>query len=87
MAPRTISSFQIVSFRSAVCGVGTLAPRLSLIVFLFFLLRDNIAMASQSGVQLESAGKPFKVVDNLPKSTPGPKEVLVKPLFVAINPV
>ncbi|POR33762.1 Zinc-type alcohol dehydrogenase-like protein [Tolypocladium paradoxum] len=44
-------------------------------------------MATQKGLLLEKAGNPFKIVDHLPRSTPGPKQALVKPIFVAINPV
>lgn len=44
-------------------------------------------MATQKGLVVEKAGAPFTVVDNIPRSKPGPKQALVKSLFVAINPV
>ncbi|PNY28896.1 Zinc-type alcohol dehydrogenase-like protein [Tolypocladium capitatum] len=44
-------------------------------------------MNTQKGLLVEKAADPFKVVDKLPRSTPGPKQALVKPLFIAINPV
>ncbi|UNI18618.1 hypothetical protein JDV02_004873 [Purpureocillium takamizusanense] len=44
-------------------------------------------MATQKGLVVEKAGAPFTVVDSLPRSKPGPKQALVKSLFVAINPV
>jgi len=44
-------------------------------------------MATQKGLVVEKPGDPFKSVDNLPRSTPGPKQAVVKPIFVAINPV
>ena len=39
------------------------------------------------GAVYESAGTPAKAVDNLPVPKPGPDQVLVKPLWLAINPV
>ncbi|KND93394.1 Zinc-type alcohol dehydrogenase-like protein [Tolypocladium ophioglossoides CBS 100239] len=44
-------------------------------------------MATQKGLLVEEAAGPFKVVDDLPRSTPGPKQALVKPIFVSMNPV
>ncbi len=39
------------------------------------------------GVIVEAKGGPFKVVNDLPKPTPGPNEILVKSIVAAINPV
>ena len=44
-------------------------------------------MTTQKGLVIEKPGGPFKIVDNLPRSTPGPKQALVKSLLVALNPV
>jgi NADPH:quinone reductase-like Zn-dependent oxidoreductase len=44
-------------------------------------------MAQQSGVVIEGVQQPYVVVTNIPRPTPGPKQVLVKPLVVGINPV
>jgi hypothetical protein len=42
---------------------------------------------SQSGVTVEKAGAPFTVVNDLPRSSPGAKQALVKSVYVALNPV
>lgn len=39
------------------------------------------------GVILEKPGAPFKVVDGIEKPEPGPGQILVKSIVVAINPV
>jgi NADPH:quinone reductase-like Zn-dependent oxidoreductase len=44
-------------------------------------------MATQSGITIEGPNKPYTIVDNIPRPTPGPKQVLVKSLAVGINPV
>ena len=44
-------------------------------------------MATQSGLIIEKPGDPFQVASDLPRPTPGPKQALVKSLFVAINPM
>lgn len=44
-------------------------------------------MSTQSGLVLEKPGAPVQVATSLPRPTPGPKQALVKSLFVAINPM
>ncbi|KAJ4258252.1 hypothetical protein NW762_008401 [Fusarium torreyae] len=44
-------------------------------------------MATQTGITIDGPNKPYKIVDNIPRPTPGSKQVLVKCLAVGINPV
>lgn len=44
-------------------------------------------MATQTGITLEAPGKPLTVVNDIPRPTPGPGQVLVKSLAVGLNPV
>ncbi|KAM7213558.1 hypothetical protein V8F06_011055 [Rhypophila decipiens] len=44
-------------------------------------------MATQTGITIEGPGKPYTVVDNIVRPTPGPNEALVKTLYVGLNPV
>ncbi|KAG7292856.1 hypothetical protein NEMBOFW57_002901 [Staphylotrichum longicolle] len=44
-------------------------------------------MATQTGITIEGPNKLYTIVNNLPRSTPGPKQALVKCLAVGINPV
>ncbi|KAK3313096.1 chaperonin 10-like protein [Apodospora peruviana] len=44
-------------------------------------------MATQTGITIAGPNAPYTVVDNIPRPTPGPKQALVKSLFVGINPV
>ena len=44
-------------------------------------------MATQSGITIDGPDKPYTIVNNIPRSTPGPKQALVKCLAVGINPV
>ena len=43
--------------------------------------------SQQSGITVTKAGEPFTVVHDLTRSTPGPKQALVKTVCVALNPV
>jgi NADPH:quinone reductase-like Zn-dependent oxidoreductase len=44
-------------------------------------------MATQSGIVIEGPEKPYTIVNTIPRSSPGPKQALVKSLVVGINPV
>ncbi|CAM1506003.1 Fc.00g116400.m01.CDS01 [Cosmosporella sp. VM-42] len=44
-------------------------------------------MASQSGIIIEGPNKPYTIVQNIIRPSPGSKQVLVKCLAVGINPV
>jgi NADPH:quinone reductase-like Zn-dependent oxidoreductase len=44
-------------------------------------------MATHTALAFRTAGSPFEVIDDIPNQTPGPKQALVKCLYVAINPV
>ena len=39
------------------------------------------------GAIVETAGAPVKVVDNLKVPEPGEDQILVKPIYAALNPV
>ena len=39
------------------------------------------------GVVVEKVGGELKIVDDLQKPTPGEEQLLVKPIYVAMNPV
>ncbi|KAF4445332.1 hypothetical protein F53441_10881 [Fusarium austroafricanum] len=44
-------------------------------------------MATQSGIIIEGANQPYQIVDNIPRPTPGARQVLIKCLAVGINPI
>ncbi|KAF4965825.1 hypothetical protein FSARC_6418 [Fusarium sarcochroum] len=44
-------------------------------------------MSTQAGITIDGPNKPYKIVDNISRPTPGSKQVLVKCLGVGINPV
>jgi len=44
-------------------------------------------MATQTGITIAGPNEPYTVVDTIARPSPGPKEVLVKSLYVGINPV
>lgn len=44
-------------------------------------------MATQSGITIDGPNKPYTVVSDIPRPSPGPYQVLVKCLGVGINPV
>ncbi|SPQ18387.1 b4b43796-8b17-4402-b827-cc67fd36ed47 [Thermothielavioides terrestris] len=44
-------------------------------------------MATQSGITIDGPDKPYTIVSNIPRPTPGPKQALVKCLAVGLNPV
>ncbi|KPM45748.1 hypothetical protein AK830_g773 [Neonectria ditissima] len=44
-------------------------------------------MATQSGITIDGPNKPYTVVSNIPRPSPGPRQVLVKCLGVGINPM
>lgn len=44
-------------------------------------------MSTQTGITVEGPNKPFTVVNDIPRPTPGTKQALVRVLAVAINPV
>ena len=39
------------------------------------------------GAIVEKPGDPVKVVDNLEMPTPGDEQILIKPIYAALNPV
>ncbi|KAM0208056.1 hypothetical protein ACHAQI_007338 [Fusarium lateritium] len=43
-------------------------------------------MATQTALVIEGVDKPFRIVDNIRRPTPGPKQALVKCLGVGLNP-
>ncbi len=44
-------------------------------------------MATQSGITIAGPNEPYTVVKNIARPAPGSKQVLVKSLYVGINPV
>ncbi|KAK7429044.1 hypothetical protein QQZ08_004451 [Neonectria magnoliae] len=44
-------------------------------------------MATQSGITIDGPNEPYTVVSNIPRPSPGPRQVLAKCLGVGINPV
>ncbi|KAK5660591.1 hypothetical protein OQA88_13151 [Cercophora sp. LCS_1] len=44
-------------------------------------------MPTQSGITISGPNEPYTVVDNIEQPTPGPKQALVKTLYVGLNPV
>jgi len=43
-------------------------------------------MATQKGITLSGPNAPYTVVDNIPRPMPGPRQALVKSLYVGLNP-
>jgi hypothetical protein len=44
-------------------------------------------MPTQSGITISAPNAPYTVVSNIEQPTPGPKQALVKTLYVGLNPV
>ncbi|KAK3356682.1 chaperonin 10-like protein [Lasiosphaeria hispida] len=44
-------------------------------------------MATQSGITIAGPNEPYTIVDNIARPTPGPRQALVKSLYVGLNPV
>ena len=44
-------------------------------------------MATQTGITVAGVNEPYTIVHDLQRPTPGPKQMLVKGLMTAINPV
>ncbi|KAK3369385.1 chaperonin 10-like protein [Lasiosphaeria ovina] len=44
-------------------------------------------MATQTGITIAGPNQPYTVVDTIPRPTVGPKQALVKSLYVGLNPV
>ncbi|KAH6971113.1 chaperonin 10-like protein [Ilyonectria sp. MPI-CAGE-AT-0026] len=44
-------------------------------------------MATQSGITVHGPNRPYTITNDIPRSTPGPKQALVKVLAVGLNPV
>ena len=44
-------------------------------------------MATQTGITIAGPNEPYTIVDTIARPSPGPKQVLVKSLYVGINPV
>ena len=44
-------------------------------------------MDIQKGLVVEKPGSAFQLVETIKRSSPGPKQALVKSLYVALNPV
>ena len=44
-------------------------------------------MVTQSGITVSAPNKPYTIVNDITRPTCGPKEALVKSLFVGLNPV
>ena len=44
-------------------------------------------MATQTGITVAAVNEPYTVVHDIPKPSPGPKQILVKGLALGINPV
>jgi D-arabinose 1-dehydrogenase-like Zn-dependent alcohol dehydrogenase len=44
-------------------------------------------MATHKGLVVKKPAEPLEIVDDLPRPSPGPRQAVVKSLYVAINPV
>jgi len=44
-------------------------------------------MVTQTGITIAGPNEPYTVVSSIPRPTPGPKQALVKSLYVGLNPV
>lgn len=44
-------------------------------------------MATQTGLTIAAPNEPYVVSNDIPRPKPGPKQVLVKSLFVGVNPM
>ncbi len=44
-------------------------------------------MATQSGITIAGPNEPYTVVNTIARPTPGTRQVLVKCLYVGLNPV
>jgi hypothetical protein len=48
---------------------------------------NHLTMATQKGIHLVKVGETLEIVDSIPRSVPGAREILVQSLYVALNPV
>jgi NADPH:quinone reductase-like Zn-dependent oxidoreductase len=44
-------------------------------------------MVTQSAITIKGPNEPYTIVNDIPRPTPGPKQVLVKCLVVGLNPM